>query len=83
MSVPRIVVTGASGFVGRHLIDHLKDGYRIVGIARQIPDYLTMTLRFGCDQAHETFDELSLRRQDFGLASVESRFTDSRIAAAE
>src|SRR5579872_5090958 len=35
MSLPRVVVTGASGFVGRHLVDHLKDDYRIAGIARR------------------------------------------------
>jgi nucleoside-diphosphate-sugar epimerase len=32
---PRLVVTGASGFVGRHLLEALKDDYRIVGIARR------------------------------------------------
>ena len=35
MTRPRLVVTGASGFVGRHLLDALKDDYRIVGIARR------------------------------------------------
>jgi nucleoside-diphosphate-sugar epimerase len=30
-----MVVTGASGFVGRHVLDHLKDDYEIVGIARR------------------------------------------------
>jgi len=32
---PRLVVTGASGFVGRHLLDALKHDYDIVGIARR------------------------------------------------
>jgi nucleoside-diphosphate-sugar epimerase len=35
MSPPCLVVTGASGFVGRHLLDALKEDYRIVGLARR------------------------------------------------
>jgi nucleoside-diphosphate-sugar epimerase len=35
MSLPCLVVTGASGFVGRHLLDALKEDYRIVGLARR------------------------------------------------
>ena len=35
MSLPRILVTGASGFVGRHLLDVFKDHYRIYGLARR------------------------------------------------
>lgn len=35
MTLPRLVVTGASGFVGRHLLDALKQDYRIVGLARR------------------------------------------------
>jgi nucleoside-diphosphate-sugar epimerase len=35
MALPRIVVTGSSGFVGRHLLDAIKDYYRITGIARR------------------------------------------------
>ena len=31
------------------------------GMRQQILDYLTMTLRYGCDQAQETFEELSIR----------------------
>ncbi len=31
----RIVVTGASGFIGRHLLDALKDSCRVYGIARR------------------------------------------------
>ena len=34
-ALPRIVVTGASGFIGRHLLDALKDSYRIIGMARR------------------------------------------------
>ncbi len=35
MQPTRILVTGASGFVGRHLLDATKDDYRIFGIARR------------------------------------------------
>ncbi len=35
MALPRIVVTGASGFVGRHLLEEIKEGYRIVGLGRR------------------------------------------------
>ena len=35
MSRPRIVVTGASGFVGRHVLDALKEDWRIFGLARR------------------------------------------------
>lgn len=33
--IPAIIVTGASGFVGRHLLDDLKEQYRIFAIARR------------------------------------------------
>jgi nucleoside-diphosphate-sugar epimerase len=32
---PTILITGASGFVGRHLLDELKNEYRIIAIARR------------------------------------------------
>jgi nucleoside-diphosphate-sugar epimerase len=35
MSAPRILVTGASGFAGRRLIDALKERFRVIGIARR------------------------------------------------
>ena len=35
MSRPRLVITGASGFVGRHLLEALKEDYAIVGLARR------------------------------------------------
>jgi nucleoside-diphosphate-sugar epimerase len=35
MDLPRLIITGASGFIGRHLLDHFKDDYQIVGIARR------------------------------------------------
>lgn len=34
-ALPRLVITGASGFVGRHLLDVLKHDYRIFGMARR------------------------------------------------
>jgi nucleoside-diphosphate-sugar epimerase len=35
MARPRIVVTGASGFVGRHLLDGIKECFSVHGIARR------------------------------------------------
>jgi len=35
MSLPRLLVTGASGFVGRHLLEALKQDYLIYGLARR------------------------------------------------
>ena len=35
MSRPRLIVTGASGFVGRHLLDVLKEDHLIYGLARR------------------------------------------------
>ena len=35
MSLPGLIITGASGFVGRHLIHALRDDYRIFGVARR------------------------------------------------
>jgi nucleoside-diphosphate-sugar epimerase len=35
MPLPRIIVTGASGFVGRHLLDALKERYQIFALARR------------------------------------------------
>ncbi len=35
MPRPALIVTGASGFVGRHLLEELKEDYRIFGIARR------------------------------------------------
>ncbi len=35
MDLPRLVVTGASGFVGRHLLEALKAKYKIFAIARR------------------------------------------------
>ena len=35
MSLPRLIVTGASGFIGRRLVEALKEDYEIVGIARR------------------------------------------------
>jgi nucleoside-diphosphate-sugar epimerase len=35
MPRPALIITGASGFVGRHLLEELKDDYRIFAIARR------------------------------------------------
>jgi nucleoside-diphosphate-sugar epimerase len=35
MSLPRLIITGASGFIGRQLLDHFKDDFKIVGLARR------------------------------------------------
>ncbi|HVN75981.1 MAG TPA: NAD(P)-dependent oxidoreductase [Thermoanaerobaculaceae bacterium] len=35
MSLPRIIVTGASGFVGRHLLDEIKETHHIFGLGRR------------------------------------------------
>jgi nucleoside-diphosphate-sugar epimerase len=35
MALPRLIITGASGFIGRRLLDGLKDRYEIVGLARR------------------------------------------------
>ena len=35
MSLPRILITGASGFIGRHLLEVLKEDFEIIGLARR------------------------------------------------
>ncbi len=35
MALPRLIVTGASGFIGRRLLEGLKERYQIVGMARR------------------------------------------------
>lgn len=35
MSLPTVVITGSSGFVGRHLLEAWKERYRIFGLARR------------------------------------------------
>jgi nucleoside-diphosphate-sugar epimerase len=35
MALPRLIITGASGFIGRHLLEGLKEQYQIVGMARR------------------------------------------------
>jgi nucleoside-diphosphate-sugar epimerase len=39
VSLPRVLVTGSSGFLGRHLLDELKSTHRIFGIARRTPAF--------------------------------------------
>jgi nucleoside-diphosphate-sugar epimerase len=35
VSLPRLIVTGSSGFIGRHLLEALKERYEIHGLARR------------------------------------------------
>jgi nucleoside-diphosphate-sugar epimerase len=35
MALPRLIVTGASGFIGRRILDGLKERFQIVGMARR------------------------------------------------
>jgi nucleoside-diphosphate-sugar epimerase len=35
MALPRLIITGASGFIGRRLLDGLKESFEIVGMARR------------------------------------------------
>lgn len=35
MALPRILVTGASGFIGRHLLEALKEDFQVIGLARR------------------------------------------------
>jgi nucleoside-diphosphate-sugar epimerase len=35
MALPRIIVTGSSGFIGRHLLDALKQDHHVIGMARR------------------------------------------------
>ena len=35
MNLPRLIITGASGFIGRHILDGLKDEFRITAMARR------------------------------------------------
>lgn len=35
MSLPGLIITGASGFVGRHLVQAVRDDYRVFGVARR------------------------------------------------
>ncbi len=48
-NLPSIVITGASGFIGRYLLDSIKEDYRIFAIARRsqkesdVPDHINIT----------------------------------------
>ena len=35
MSLPGLIITGASGFVGRHLVQEVREDYRVFGVARR------------------------------------------------
>ena len=52
---PKVVVTGAGGFIGHHLVSHLKrEGYWVRGVDLKLPEY-------SASEADE-FDILDLRR---------------------
>jgi len=35
MELPRLIITGASGFIGRHLLEYFKNDFKIVGLGRR------------------------------------------------
>lgn len=37
-TTPSLLITGASGFIGRHLLERLKESHRIVAVAREPPE---------------------------------------------
>jgi GDP-D-mannose 3',5'-epimerase len=59
----RVLVTGAGGFIGHHLVAYLKTlGYWVRGVDLKHPEY-------GCTNADE-FELLDLRRWDSGLQAT-------------
>lgn len=59
----RVLVTGAGGFIGRHLVTHLKDqGFWVRGVDLKHPDY-------GQSDADE-FEILDLRRRESALRAT-------------
>jgi GDP-D-mannose 3',5'-epimerase len=59
----RIVVTGAGGFIGHHLVERLKkEGHWVRGVDIKLPDY--------DESAADEFDVLDLRRYDSCLQAT-------------
>lgn len=66
-SAPRLVLTGAAGFVGQRLIERLRGRWRIVAIDREPP--ATATRRAGAEwYALDIADEPALRRAMVSIA---------------
>jgi GDP-D-mannose 3', 5'-epimerase len=69
----RVLVTGAGGFVGHHLVTHLKErGYWVRGVDLKYPEYT--------DVDADEFELLDLRRRDDAL--VAARDVDEVYALA-
>lgn len=63
MTATRVLVTGAGGFIGNHLVKYLVDrGYWVKGVDIKAPDY--------GDSAAHAFELLDLRREDNCLAAT-------------
>ena len=61
----RVLVTGAGGFIGHHLVAFLKQqGYWVRGVDLKRPEF--------CDTAADEFDILDLRRWEDSLAATRS-----------
>jgi GDP-D-mannose 3', 5'-epimerase len=59
----RILVTGAGGFIGHHLVTHLKElGYWVRGVDVKYPDFTEVDA--------DEFEILDLRRRDDALVAV-------------
>jgi len=83
----RVVITGGTGFVGRHLADHLRDaGHEVVVIGRStgtdITDVAALTAPFtGCDAvAHCAGINRELGSQTYARVHVDG--TRAVVAAA-
>src|SRR3990167_6833546 len=77
MRSERILVTGAGGFIGGHLVDYLKDlGYWVRGVDIKLPEYrrsvadefikLDLRIRTSCRRALEGMDEVYHLAADMG-----------------
>jgi GDP-D-mannose 3', 5'-epimerase len=72
----RVLVTGAGGFIGHHLVNRLKDeGYWVRGVDLKVPDYEP-------SRADE-FEILDLRRYDSCLQATRGHIDDIYNLAAD
>jgi GDP-D-mannose 3',5'-epimerase len=76
-SSKRVLVTGAGGFIGHHLVKHLKQqGHWVRGVDLKLPEYeptradeflqLDLRLRESCDQATRDVDQVYALAADMG-----------------